>query len=47
MGQTISAVRKTIKEGDEAAATEAKQGLDVLQKAVDSQLNEFEETIDV
>ncbi|KAH7158354.1 hypothetical protein DER46DRAFT_685386 [Fusarium sp. MPI-SDFR-AT-0072] len=46
MGQAISAARSAIKEADEAANVKAKQDLDVLAKALDSQLNEFEAKID-
>ncbi|KFH43276.1 hypothetical protein ACRE_059790 [Hapsidospora chrysogenum ATCC 11550] len=46
MGQAISAARSAIKEGDEAAKVKAKQDLDVLAKALDSQLNEFEAKLD-
>lgn len=42
MGQAISAARKTLTAADDEAREKAKLDLEVLQKAVDSQLNEFE-----
>lgn len=46
MGQAISAARASIKAADEEAKDKAKQDLDVLAKALDSQLNEFEARLD-
>lgn len=45
MGQGLSAVRETVKAADEATTIKAKQELDVLAKAIDLQLNEFESAI--
>lgn len=42
MGQAISAARKLLTSADGEAAQQSKLDLEVLQKAVDSQLNEFE-----
>ncbi|KAJ5388167.1 hypothetical protein N7509_010708 [Penicillium cosmopolitanum] len=42
MGQAISAMRESVKEADKIAEEKAKQELDILQKLVDSKLNEFQ-----
>ncbi|KAH8103436.1 hypothetical protein BXZ70DRAFT_1005856 [Cristinia sonorae] len=42
MGQTIAALRASIKEADAAAEEKAKQDLDILQKLVDAKLDGFE-----
>lgn len=46
MGQAISAARKAVKEADDEADQKAKLDLDVLLKAVTSQLKEFESRLD-
>ncbi|CAN8099638.1 unnamed protein product [Discula destructiva] len=46
MGQAISAARKEVAGIDEEAKKQAKLDLEVLTKAVDSQLNEFEAKLD-
>jgi hypothetical protein len=42
MGQIISAARAAVKVADKEAEEKAKQDLDILQKLVDSKLNEFQ-----
>ena len=46
MGQSISAARRAVKEVDKDADLKAKLDLDVLFKAVNSQLSEFESKLD-
>lgn len=42
MGQVISAIRESVREADKVAEEKAKQDLDILQKLVDSKLNQFQ-----
>jgi hypothetical protein len=46
MGVAISALRAQIGAADDDVKKKAEQNLEVLQKAVDSQLNEFESQLD-
>lgn len=45
MGQAISALRESVKEADRVAEEKAKQDLDILQKLVDSKLDQFQAEI--
>jgi Sec-independent protein translocase protein TatA len=47
MGQALSAFRKILKDADDETSKQAKQEFDVLAKALDSQLKEFENKLDM